>query len=145
MLADDDMDDYIFFKNALTQMPVATNLTLAQDGEQLMYFLTHNQQLPDVLFLDINMPRKNGFECLAEIKQNIDLVHLPVIIMSTSVEPDVVSRLYNDGAKYFIRKPAEFSRFKEIILHTLLLIKQGPITQREMKDFVLMLPNEHVA
>ena len=71
LLADDDLDDCLFFKEALEGMPVNTHLTAVHDGEQLMQLLANEKiKLPDILFLDLNMPRKNGFECLTEIKQN---------------------------------------------------------------------------
>ena len=71
LLADDDLDDCLFFKDALEDMPAYTKFTAVHDGEQLMQLLTHEKNgLPDILFLDLNMPRKNGFECLTEIRQN---------------------------------------------------------------------------
>jgi len=71
LLADDDIDDCIFFKEALEEFTIPSNLTTVNDGEQLMQILTdETNQLPNILFLDINMPRKNGFECLSEIKLN---------------------------------------------------------------------------
>ena len=83
------------------------------------------------------MPRKNGFECLTEIKLNIKLKGLPVVIFSTSFEQEVVNLLYNSGAHFFIRKPSEFALFKKIILHTLTLIAQKNIVQPAREDFVL--------
>lgn len=69
LLADDDSDDCLFFKEALRELLLSTNLTTVHDGEQLMQLLTNETNvLPHVLFLDLNMPRKNGFECLTEIK-----------------------------------------------------------------------------
>lgn len=108
------------------------------DGEQVMEFLINKgDEFPDVLFLDLNMPRKNGFECLSEIKSNSKLVHLPVIVFSTSFEQSVVNSLYENGAQYFIRKPAAFSQFKNIILKSLTLIAQGNISQPTRENFVL--------
>ena len=142
LLADDDMDDCIFFKEALDELLMTTNLTTVHDGEQLMIYLVgKSRKLIDVLFLDINMPRKNGFECLAEIKQNEDLKELPVIIFSTSYEQEVVNSLYKSGAHYFIRKPSEFAQFKKIIYHTLLLIIQEEISQPSRANFVLTVAN----
>ncbi len=130
LLADDDMDDCIFFREALDELLLTTHLTTVHDGEQLMIYLNEtSRELIDVLFLDINMPRKNGFEVLEEIKQNEKLKDLPVIIFSTSYEQEVVNSLYENGAHYFIRKPSEFAQFKKIIYHTLLLIVQGSISQ----------------
>src|ERR1035437_5387665 len=123
LLADDDTDDCIFFKEALGELLLSTNLTTVNDGEQLMKLLTNETNvLPDVLFLDLNMPRKNGFECLTEIKLSKKLKQLPVIVFSTSFEQEVVNQLYKNGAQYFIRKPSEFSQFKKIIEQTLTLI-----------------------
>ena len=130
LLADDDTDDCLFFKEAVEAMPISTHLTAVHDGEQLMQLLTSETgKLPHLLFLDINMPRKNGFECLSEIKQNKKLKDLPVVIFSTSFEQEVVNLLYDNGAQFFIRKPSEFTLFKKIILHTLTLIMQKDISQ----------------
>ena len=138
LLADDDTDDCIFFKEALEELLLSTNLTAVHDGEQLMQLLSNDTtELPHILFLDINMPRKNGFECLTEIKLNKRLKDLPVVIFSTSFEQDVVNLLYENGAQYFIRKPSEFLQFKKIILHTLTLIMQGNNAQSSKENFVL--------
>lgn len=140
LLADDDTDDCIFFKNALGELPQSTHLTTVHDGEQLMQLLTNEtNELPDVLFLDLNMPRKNGFECLSEIKLSKKLKQLSVIIFSTSFEQEVVNRLYQNGAHYFIRKPSEFSQFKKIIQHSLALIAQENISQPTKENFVITL------
>ena len=155
ILADDDTDDCLFFKEALNELLLPTHLTTVNDGEQLMQFLAnivHQQNismaLPDVVFLDINMPRKNGKECLEEMKLNEKLKHLPVIMFSTSYEKEVVNQLYKNGAHYFIRKPPEFLIFKKIIQQTLALIanelpenKIGNILQPSIEKFVLTVEN----
>jgi CheY-like chemotaxis protein len=120
LLADDDLDDYTFFKTALDDLPLSTNLTRVPDGQQLMELLSdETYQLPHVLFLDINMPRKNGFECLAEIKQNARLQNLPVIMFSTSGSRDTMSSSFKNGAHVYIRKPGNFEQLKELIYHAL--------------------------
>ena len=142
LLADDDVDDCQFFKEALETMPVLAELTAVHDGEQLMHLLTHEtKKLPDILFLDLNMPRKNGFECLTEIKQNKKLKDLPVVIFSTSFEQEVVNLLYDNGAHFFIRKPSEFASFKKIILYTLTLIMLENVSKPTKENFVLTLEN----
>lgn len=116
LLADDDEDDCLFFKEALEEIPVATHLTTVHDGEQLMHWLTTNTgPLPDVLFLDLNMPRKGGYECLAEIKADQRLQQLPVIIFSTSFVKEVADRLYQKGAHSCMIKPANFLQLKQFI------------------------------
>src|ERR1019366_5867845 len=116
LLADDDIDDCQFFEEALDELPISTHFTAVHDGEQLMQLLTNEtNELPDILFLDLNMPRKNGFECLNEIKLNKKLQQLSVILFSTSLDQEVVNLLYKNGAQYFIRKPTEFPKFQRII------------------------------
>ena len=147
LLADDDMDDCIFFRQAVEELLSPNNLKVVHDGEQLMQYLTNDViALPHVLFLDINMPRKNGFECLSEIKQSEKLKQLPVIMFSTSFEQEVINQLYQNGAQYFIRKPSEFSQFKKIIQETLALIvqdlsfdKTGKVSQPAKENFVLLV------
>src|ERR1035437_2688292 len=149
LLADDDIDDCIFFKVALEELLLSTRLTTVHDGEQLMQLLTNEtNELPHALFLDINMPRKNGKECLAEIKLNNKLKHFPVIMFSTSYEKEVVSLLYDGRAQYFIRKPSDFSQFKKVIQQTLTLIMKnmlaseaGNISQPSRGNFVLTVQN----
>lgn len=85
LLAEDDQDDRDFFDKVLKEIPVHTHLTTVIDGEQLMNYLYKNLgHLPDVLFLDLNMPRKNGFECLCEIKEDEKLKDLLVVMFSTA-------------------------------------------------------------
>jgi CheY-like chemotaxis protein len=140
LLADDDLDDCIFFKEALSELIISTNLTTMHDGEELMKLLTNETiELPHILFLDLNMPRKNGFECLSEIKQNEKLKDLPVVIFSTSFEKEVVNLLYKKGADYFIRKPSVFLQFKEIIMHALLLVLDKNVAQPARENFVLTM------
>lgn len=144
LLADDDADDCLFFKEALGELKLSTHLTTVPDGEHLMHLLANETiTLPHVLFLDLNMPRKNGFECLAEIKLSKRLNPLPVIVFSTSFEQEVVNQLYQNGAQFFIRKPSEFSKLKKIILQALDRIKDvqpsvgGNALQPAREDFVI--------
>lgn len=149
LLADDDTDDCLFFKQALEKLPLYTHLNTVHDGEQLMKLLVfETNTLPDVLFLDLNMPRKSGFECLAEIKHNEKLKLLPVIVFSTSYDHDRVTSLYQNGAQYFMRKPAAFSQLKNIIHLALTQIaldlsvsKTGHISQSIRENFVLLGEN----
>lgn len=143
LLADDDTDDCLFFKEAIEELYVYTELLTLHDGEQLMQYLNNeSNKQPDVLFLDLNMPRKNGFECLSEIKGNPKLEKLPVIIFSTSYEQEVVNLLYKNGAQYFIRKPPAFLQFKNIIHHTFnTLIMPQNILQPTRENFVITMNN----
>jgi len=140
LLADDDDDDCFFFKTALEGSSISTHLTTVTDGEQLMRLLKNEtHELPDVLFLDINMPRKNGFECLSEIKLSSRLKLLPVIVISTSFEQEIANLLYQNGAQYFICKPSEISKYNKIILQALIMIEQANTAQPAKENFVITL------
>ncbi len=122
LFADDDIDDRFFFEKAMREIPIANNLTTVNDGEQLMDYLSKNmEQLPDVLFLDLSMPRKSGFECLSEIRENEQLKDMPVVMFSTSYTSDknyeqsMIDVLYKMGAQGFIRKPGDFDKLKQVI------------------------------
>ena len=134
LLADDDMDDCLFFKDAISQLIPSTNFTAVHDGEQLMQLLTNEtNQLPDIIFLDLNMPRKNGFECLAEIKHNKKLKDLPVVIFSTSFEQDKISILFKTGADVYIRKPGSFAQLVQVINHALPMATEKIFSNGKLK------------
>ncbi len=138
LLADDDIDDCIFFEDALKELPISATLSTVNDGIQLMnYLLAKPGNLPDVLFLDLNMPRKNGIECLAEIKLIDKLKNLPVIIFSTSLNMEVVDLFYQKGAHYYIRKPGEYEKLRKIILEAVTLASQNKLSQPARDKFIL--------
>lgn len=123
LLADDDNADCILFKDALEELPVSAQLTIVHNGEQLIEELTKKgSKLPDVLFLDLNMPRKNGFVALGEIKRNSMLQRLPVIVFSTTSELDTIKKVFRDAAHYYICKPVDFSQLKKVIYEALSLM-----------------------
>ena len=122
LLADDDMDDRFFFEKALKEIPIPTQLITVNNGEQLMeHLLENSNQLPDLLFLDLSMPRKTGFECLSEIKENIKLKELTVIMLTTSftrgfdLEDNLRNTLIRMGATDYIRKPDGLEELKQAI------------------------------
>jgi CheY-like chemotaxis protein len=139
ILADDDKDDRFFFHKILRSIPIETQLTTVEDGEELMAYLSENcEKLPDALFLDLNMPKRNGMECLAEIKGNRKLRSLPVIIYSTSAHDDVADLLYHAGAHYFFRK-TDITELKQILRHVLTLLSEGTFARPAREEFMLML------
>ena len=138
LLADDDMDDCLFFQEALEDLRLSTNLTTVSDGVQLMELLnTEGTQLPDALFLDLNMPRKSGFECLAEIKENQALKEIPIVIFSTSLDKDVVNKLYDKGANYYVRKPGDFNILQKVIHEAIIRLKKNKMQQPDLADFII--------
>ena len=138
LLADDDMDDCRFFREALEALPISTSEKVVNDGEELMQLLTNTvEKLPQVLFLDLNMPRKSGFQCLTEIKNNTRLEKIPVVIISTSYDPDVADALYQNGASYYIRKPIGFSQLQDLISRAIRLITEKKILRPDKENFLL--------
>ena len=139
LLADDDEDDCAFFKDALDDLPISAILTTVNDGVELMEFLLQKsfKNLPDILFLDLNMPRKNGYECLQEMKLINELKNLPVIIFSTSLDNNVVDSLYEKGAIHYIRKPGDFSKLKKVIFEALTVTSQNNFKQPARANFIL--------
>jgi CheY-like chemotaxis protein len=145
LLADDDPDDSSFFDRALKGIPIATNLTSLKDGEQLMSYLNeHLIHLPDLLFLDLSMPKKTGFECLIEIKEHKVLQVIPVIVFTTSFgrssdfEQNLINTLGNIGAAEYVRKPADIDQLRQIIHNALIMVieKNSPRGEEEISATV---------
>lgn len=137
LLADDDKDDCLFFKDALDELAIDSSLKTVHDGEELLKHLeTVSATLPNVLFLDLNMPRKNGFECLIEIKKNELLKTLPIIIYSTSHDEKKVNLLYDQGAHYYICKPSNFEDLKNVVYKAIKLLEQSRIQVTRESFFI---------
>jgi CheY-like chemotaxis protein len=129
MLADDDDDDCFFFQEALNELAIPAHLTILPDGEKLMERLSDpSKPLPDLLFLDLNMPRKGGFECVVELKRQPRLIQIPVVILSTWFEKEMADRLYKIGVHSCLLKPASYPELKQVILQALALVKSATRT-----------------
>jgi CheY-like chemotaxis protein len=139
-LADDDADDRDFFKEALEQVSVPTQLTVSRDGLELMINLEAvlTPPPPHVIFLDLNMPRKNGFECLQQIRTTPKLKDIPVIIFSTTAHNDAVDKTYHQGANYYIHKPRTFQLLVKAI-ETILTMEMWQKPQTSKDSFVLAI------
>lgn len=139
LLADDNRDDRFFFKDALSDLSISTILTTVDDGERLIAFLNKNSsKLPDVLFLDINMPIKNGSECLKEIKLNKLLQHLPVIIYSSSLPELVADELYKNKAHYYVQK-TNVIELKKVLKNVLTMLMDKKFDRPPRNRFTLGL------
>ncbi len=138
ILAEDDFDDRLLFEEAIGELPVIVELITVSNGEELLAWLTNKKnKLPDILFLDLNMPRKNGFASLGEIKRNTSLQDLPVIIFSTAANRDMIKQVFKDAAHYYIRKPVHFWELKELIYKSLKLIADYDTTLPGKESFML--------
>jgi len=115
LLAEDDQDDRMFFKDAFDSVKIEHNLTMFENGADLMAYLTDTDDLPHIVFLDLNMPGKSGIECLKEIRSNKRLQDISVAIYSTSATNGNVEETFVLGANVYIKKPREFATLKKII------------------------------
>lgn len=120
LLADDDADDRLFFKEAMAEITVDTMVSFVNDGAQLMYFLNQPDIcLPHIVFLDINMPVKNGMECLKEIRSNQRFKNMMIVIYSTSGSDSDIQEAYSNGADAYIKKPNNFADLKSNLANVL--------------------------
>jgi CheY-like chemotaxis protein len=113
MLTDDDLDDRDLFMEAVNANAVTLDFT--ENGVALMKSLHNSEQLPDCIFLDLNMPEKGGKECLREIREEPRLAHLPVIIYSTSSSRKDIDDTFALGANLYVVKPSSFVQIRETI------------------------------
>ncbi len=138
LLAEDDNADILLFKEALSELPVTVHFTSVANGQELIEWLNKpKNKLPDVLFLDLNMPRKNGFAALAEIKRNRAMEKLPVVVFSTASEDEMIKQVYKDAAHYYVRKPSDFNELKEVLYKVLRLIAERNFSLPNIENFIL--------
>ncbi len=117
LFAEDDPDDRSFFKEALSEAAIPAELKTFENGEELTDYLSlvKNPPPPDIIFLDINMPVKNGKDCLKEIRANKDFNDVPVIMFSTSSYYKDIEESYSDGANMYIFKSEFFDNEIELL------------------------------
>jgi CheY-like chemotaxis protein len=110
LLVEDNPGDVRLMQEAVKEGAFTSHMHVARDGEQAMAFLHQEGKYagsprPDLILLDLNLPRKSGREVLAEIKREQDLRHIPVMILSTSTNPEDVARAYELHANCYLQKP----------------------------------------
>lgn len=115
-LTDDDEDDRLFFQESIESIDIETELVLFKNGNELMSYLhSEDAKLPHLIFLDLNMPIKNGLECLKEIKASDKLKDLLIAIYSTSSSEKDIETTFINGANIYINKPDNFNALKSSI------------------------------
>ena len=124
LMADDDADDRMMAKRAFDKNRLRNELRFVEDGEELLDYLRRRGRYadpasspsPDLVLLDLNMPRMSGREALAAIKADPELRHIPVVVLTTSAADEDVIRSYRLGASSFITKPVTFEELVEVVL-----------------------------
>lgn len=116
VLADDDEDDRLFFTEAFEELKIRTRVDTYKDGVALMNALNNSEAtLPNILFLDLNMPKKSGFECLMELKKNNKFDNIAIAIYSTSASEEDIENTFVNGANIYIKKPNDFRELKKVL------------------------------
>src|SRR4051812_39672617 len=115
LLVEDNDGDIILTQEALKEGKIKNQITVARDGQQALDMLNKATILPDLILLDINLPKVNGFEVLAAIKSDDRFKMIPVIMLSTSGAENDILTSYNNHANCFITKPVDFNRFMEVV------------------------------
>jgi CheY-like chemotaxis protein len=120
LLVEDDPGDVMLIREALVEHKVGNALSVVSDGVQAMEFVRglgayQGVERPDLVLLDLNLPRKSGAEVLAEIKGDPELSMIPVVVLTTSESEDDVLRSYQRHANAYITKPLDFERFRDIV------------------------------
>jgi DNA-binding response OmpR family regulator len=129
MLAEDDEDDRMMFKEVIQQVNPGFTLQIVSDGHQLLSLLENI--LPDILFLDLDMPYKNGLECLVAIRENEKMQDLPVVMFSSTTRQANIQTAYEMGAHLFLIKSAYFKEYVASVNAILELDWSNPGTIKE--------------
>lgn len=120
LLVEDDPGDVLLIREAFADHKVGNSLSVVSDGVQAMRFVRGEgpyagRERPDLVLLDLNLPRKGGAEVLAEIKGDPELATIPVVVLTTSESQEDVLRSYRHHANAYITKPVDFERFREVV------------------------------
>jgi CheY-like chemotaxis protein len=116
MIIDDDSDDRFFFRDALSKMQGAIECMEASGGKEALVLLSTEVQLPNFIFLDINMPRMDGRDCLKQLKGDEKLQNIPVIVYSTYFSEESVNEFQKLGALSYLNKPTDIKKLPGHIL-----------------------------
>jgi len=116
---DDDEDDITIFTDAVDSIPQNIILQTYSEGEKLLSAIFNPPATPYIVFLDLNMPGKNGFDVLEELRNSVYKKDIPVVIYSTSSEPGIIERCRNLGANGFITKPVLMKDIIKSIEHAI--------------------------
>jgi CheY-like chemotaxis protein len=140
ILADDDEDDRLLFTDAFEELKINTKVNTFNDGVELMDYLNSpGAVLPNVLFLDLNMPKKNGIECLYEIKNDSKFSDIAIAIFSTSSSEEHIEETFVQGANIYIKKPSDFNTLKKVLSEVVTINWQYHTSGLNKDNFLLRL------
>lgn len=140
ILADDDEDDRMFFTDAFDELKINTKVQTYNDGVELMNYLKKEDCiLPNILFLDLNMPKKNGIECLHEIKAEKRFDDIAIAIYSTSSSEEHIEETFVNGANIYIKKPSDFASLKKVLTVVVTINWQYHTSGLNKENFLLRM------
>ena len=140
LLADDDESDRLLFTEAFLELNIKTIVHTVNNGIELMEWLNkENILLPHLLFLDLNMPRKNGLQCLKEIRRNKKLRDLSIAIFSTSDSEKDIEETFLNGANVYITKPNNFNLLKQLLEKAVMTAFQYQVQSMKRENFLLRI------
>lgn len=119
MIIDDDADDRFFFKEVITKKLNSAACVEAYDGADALSQLRKADQLPNFIFLDVNMPRMNGRDCLKQLKRDGKLKQIPVIMYSTSFSEESIKEFHQLGASMCLNKPTDMNKLPAQIMEAI--------------------------
>jgi CheY-like chemotaxis protein len=109
VLADDDEDDRSFFRDAVNQLPAPSTLHIFNDGQKLLNYLFEEEELPDIIFLDLHMPKKDGMECVREIRSQARFNEVPIVMFTLAGQAPIMKDPNQPSANKFIEKTGSFN------------------------------------
>ncbi|MFH1640589.1 MAG: response regulator [Candidatus Omnitrophota bacterium] len=123
LLVEDNPDDILIIQRAIKEAKIINKMWVVRDGQEAVDFLKHQGQFqdeasspgPGLILLDINIPKINGLEVLHIIKEDSNLKHIPVVILTVSRRDEDIIKGYNYGCNSFVQKPLEFEKFVEAV------------------------------
>jgi DNA-binding response OmpR family regulator len=135
LIAEDDHDDFEMFSLAIQDLSISVIIRRAENGDVLMQVLEAN--VPDILFLDISLPRKDGKQCLREIRANHKYDLLPIIMYTSFQDPRSIEFSFREGANIFIIKPSSYQELKEILKNVFAIEWKKSMYYPALPDFVI--------
>jgi CheY-like chemotaxis protein len=140
LLADDDEDDRMFFKDAFYELKMDTNVQTVNNGKELLEYMGDQTiLLPNIVFLDLNMPIMNGVECLKEIRKNPRCIDIVIAIYSTSSSEQDIENTFVLGANIYIKKPNDFPTLKKVLSEVVSINWQYHTNGLNKENFLLRI------
>lgn len=136
LMADDDKEEFLILKEAAEKTGKPLRISYAANWLQLWRFIL--KTVPDVLFLDLNMPVKNGIECLQLLRDDHKYDEVPILIYSTTVNKNDIDKAYKHGANYFLVKPGTVDDITDMVRKLCSMGKEALVTTPPREEFVII-------